>query len=85
MDAIAAEGVPIVPSRCVYVVHQVTIRPSKDAAMWMRRQLLYAFMQRVALNRRCTCGCRLTVSSVWDGHQTRRRKDDEVLEPAGDN
>lgn len=50
MDAIAAEGVPILPDECVYVVHQVSIEPSKSAHMWMRRQYLYAFMQRVALN-----------------------------------
>ena len=29
---------------------RVSIEPSKSAHMWMRRQYLYAFMQRVALN-----------------------------------
>ena len=86
MDAIAAEGVPIVPSECVYVVHQVTIEPSKDAAMWMRRQLLYAFMQRVALNP--SVYLRLPIDrvlGVWTVIKLGDGKDDEVLEPAGDN
>ena len=50
MVAVAAQGVPIDPDECVYVVHQVTIEPVKTAPMWMRRQYMYAFMQRVALN-----------------------------------
>ncbi len=50
MYAVAAEGVPIVPEDCVYVVHQVSIEPSKSAPMWLRRQYVFAFMQRVALN-----------------------------------
>lgn len=50
MEAVAAAGVPINPDECVYVVHQVTIEPSKTAPMWMRRQYVFAFMQRVALN-----------------------------------
>lgn len=50
MEAIAAHGVPIDPAECVYVVHQVSIEPSKTAPMWMRRQYMFAFMQRVALN-----------------------------------
>ena len=31
-------------------MHQVSIEPSKTAPMWMRRQYMFAFMQRVALN-----------------------------------
>lgn len=50
MVAIAAEGVPIDPDTCVYVVHQVTIEPAKSSHMWMRQQYVFAFMQRVALN-----------------------------------
>ncbi len=50
MGAVAAEGVPIVPDECVYVVHQVSIEPSRSAPMWLRRQYIFAFMQRVALN-----------------------------------
>lgn len=50
MTAIAAHGVPVDPDECVYVVHQVSIEPSKSAPMWMRRQHMFALMQRVALN-----------------------------------
>lgn len=50
MTAVAAQGVPIDPATCVYVVHQVTIEPTKSSPMWMQRQYLFAFMQRVALN-----------------------------------
>jgi K+ transporter len=44
------QGLPIDPARCSYVVHQVSIEPSRSAPMWIRRQYLFAFMQRVALN-----------------------------------
>lgn len=44
------QGLPIDPARCSYVVHQVSIEPSRTAPMWIRRQYLFAFMQRVALN-----------------------------------
>jgi len=44
------QGLPIDPARCSYVVHQISIEPSKQAPMWIRRQYLFAFMQRSAQN-----------------------------------
>lgn len=50
MEQVVKQGLPIDPSRCTYVVHQVSIEPSKQAPMWIRRQYLFALMQRSALN-----------------------------------
>jgi KUP system potassium uptake protein len=50
MERAVAQGLPIDPNRCTYVVHQVSIEPSKQAPMWLRRQYLFAFMQRSAQN-----------------------------------
>jgi len=48
---LAAEaGVPVDPQTCTYVVHQVSVEPSREAPMMLRRQETFAFMQRVALN-----------------------------------
>ncbi len=75
MVAVAAEGVPIDPDECVYVVHQVTIEPVKTAPMWMRRQYMFAFMQRLALNP--SVYLRLPVDRVL-GVWTVVRLDDEL-------
>jgi len=50
MEQAVKQGVPIDIARCSYVVHHVSIEPSKKAPMWIRRQYLFAFMQRAALN-----------------------------------
>ncbi len=78
MVAVAAEGVPIDPDECVYVVHQVTIEPVKTAPMWMRRQYMFAFMQRLALNP--SVYLRLPVDRVL-GVWTVVRLDDELTPP----
>lgn len=44
------QGLDIDIEHCAFVVHQVSVEPSRKAKMWMPRQNLYAFMQRVALN-----------------------------------
>ncbi len=50
IDDAVRQGVPIDPQTCSYVVHQISIETSKDAPMWIRRQRLFAVMQRVASN-----------------------------------
>lgn len=50
MDDAVALGYDVDPNRLVFVVHQVAVKTSKSAPMLMRRQEMFALMQRTAVN-----------------------------------
>ncbi|MEI6621591.1 MAG: potassium transporter Kup [Actinomycetes bacterium] len=47
MARAAKAGLPVDPSTCTYVLNFVTVEPSKSAHMLLRRQQMYALMQRM--------------------------------------
>ncbi|MEI8081720.1 MAG: KUP/HAK/KT family potassium transporter, partial [Actinomycetes bacterium] len=47
MKRAALAGLPLDPATCTYVLNFVTVEPSKSAHMMLRRQQMYALMQRM--------------------------------------